>query len=690
MGISSMERTRDDVKGLIQVIIKEGFKDSAVSSFKKLGVSNLSGIEDVELGLAYDTLLEDWGAEQLKRKPLGKFERFKYGKRWAAPSIEKKAKSGKVELVPIRAMLDVEIEMQCYLSFDPQMNMRTQKEYQIWVPGAISKYEHCKRGMEMIWGLNTRKPVVFSPYTERMLKALCEKQFLAIGGHASGGKTYVPAAWGVWNYLCFPINTKVLITSTSLKDSRGRIWGDVEEFWNAAADAYGGDVPGKLVSSDGTIRCVIGNDSTDKAGMTLVAGDKSEAAKSWNKIKGFKRPRFFFICDEMTDLSDNLLSSAESNLRNNHFFQMVGIGNPTSFYDPLGKMCEPKEGWSSVNESMFEWEGKKAFVIRFDARTSPNVLARKNIYKGLLEYQDYEDAKTSLGENSPGFYQMYRGFWCPTGSIESIYTESEIVTYGADRAVGQGWSWRSGFDQCWSLDPSFKHGGDDAIFTIGHVGNDSATGYKTFERKETIRIDVDVNNPLPKDEQVVAKVKELLVKKQLNAINGAVDVSGAASFGSLLRREIGDGWLAVEFGGKPSDMPASNTDKRPSSDIYDRMVAELWHVGKELMRNGQIRGLDADTITQMIARTYETRNGKIRVQPKEEMKKVTGKSPDRADSLFLCIFAARKRFDLSSKETSLVKATQDGAPVETPWAAWSRKMQEVDTFFGQTFTYGSG
>jgi hypothetical protein len=163
-----MERTRDDVKGLIQVIVKEGFKDSAVASFKKLGVPNLKEIEDVELGLAYDTLLEDWGSEQLKRKPLGKFERFKYGRRWGSHCIERKAKSGKVELVPIRAMLDVEIEMQCYLSFNLQMNMRTQKEYQIWVPGAISKYEHCKRGMEMIWGINTRKPVVFSPYTERM------------------------------------------------------------------------------------------------------------------------------------------------------------------------------------------------------------------------------------------------------------------------------------------------------------------------------------------------------------------------------------------------------------------------------------------------------------------------------------------------------------------------------------------
>lgn len=682
-----MERTREDIKGLIQVIIKQGFKEAAAAGLKKVGASSLSGIDDVELGVAYDALLEEWGNAQLKKKPLGKFERWKYGRRWEARCIERKTKS-KIEMVPVRSVLDVEIEMQCYLSYNVQMNIRTQKEYTIWVPGSLGKYEHCKRGMEMIWGLNTRKPIVFSPYAERMLKALCSKQFLAIGGHASGGKTYVPAAWGVWNYLCYPINTKVLITSTSLKDSRGRIWGDVEEFWNAAADAYSGDVPGKLVSSDGIIRCVIDKDSTDKAGMTLVAGDKREAAKSWNKIKGFKRARFFFICDEMTDLSENLLSSAEGNLRNNHFFQMVGIGNPTSFYDPLGKMCEPKDGWSSVNESMFEWEGKRAFVIRFDARNSPNILARKNIYKGLLEYQDYEDAKKALGENSPSFYQMYRGFWCPTGSIESIYTENEIVTYGADRPLGAGWSWKSGFDSCWSLDPSFKHGGDEAIFTIGHVGNDSSTGFKTFERRETIRIDVDVNNSLPKDEQVVAKVKELLVKKYLKVENGAVDVSGAASFGSLLRREIGDGWLAVEFGGKPSDLPASSTDKRPSHDIYDRMVAELWHVGKELMRNGQIRGLDADTVAQMVARTYETRNGKVRVQPKEEMKKITGKSPDRADSLFLCIFVARKRFGLTSKEKALVAATEDQMPAESPWAAWSRQVRETETFFGQTFTYG--
>lgn len=682
-----MERSPDDIRDLLRHMIVDGHKDTATKVLRDFGAAKVSEIDPAEHTVAYETLLSEWETIQQVRQPLVQFERFKYGKRWKPVCIERQGRGGKVERIPVRALMDIEIEMQSYLSYDTQVNTREQKEYRIYVPGALGKYEHAKRGMEMIWGTNSRKPFVSSPYTERMLKALCEHKFLAIAGHASGSKTYTPSAWGVWNYLCYPNNTKVLFSSTSLKDSRSRIWGDVEEFWSAASDFYNGDMPGKLVSSGGTIRSIIEGRATDKAGLTLIAGDQSESEKSIAKVKGFKRARFFFICDEMTDLSENLLISAESNLRSNPFFQMVGIGNPNSYYDPLGKMCEPVDGWSSANETMMEWQGKRAYVIRFDARSSPNVVAKKNIYKGLLTYETYEEARNKMGENNPQFYQMYRGYWCPTGSVESIYTESEIVTYRADQPVGSGWTFAQGFDKVWSLDPAFKQGGDDAIFTVGHVGICSDTGYVTFERKQTIRIDIDVNDPLPKDEQVVMRVKQLLPEHGLEVANGAVDVTGAASFGSLLRREIGEGWMAVEFGGKPSEMPASNTDPRPSHEIYDRMVAELWHVGKELIRNRQIRGLDPDTIKQMVSRTYEVRNKKIRVQPKDELKKITGTSPDRADSLFLCIHAARKRFKLTSKEQSA--GAEKKPPTGRAFATWAQNIRKAETFHGQVFTYGA-
>lgn len=678
-----MERTREDVKTLATTLRDYAGAATLKKALDRIQVSKLSEIEEIELGMAYEVLATEYDNAFLEKHPLKKYERLKYGRIWNPVMIEKKGKGGKVVKEPYRPLLDFEIEMAMYM-----MYVRKEKP-----SGGLGMYEHAKRGMEMIWHPKSRKPFTENPYSVRMLKAFCEHSFLALAGHASSGKTYNPAAWAIWNYLCDPWGTKVFVTSTSLKDSKGRIWGDVEELWDAAEDfflASGiGNAPGKLVKSMGTIRCVLNGKETDKAGITMIAGDNSEAAKTEAKVKGFKRDRVILICDEMTDLSENLLNSAEGNLNSNHNFQMIGIGNPASYYDPLGKMCEPKEGWATVNETMFEWQGKRAYVIRFDAKTSPNVLARRNIYHGILPYEKYDEAKNTLGEHSPTFYQMYRGFWCPTGAIESIYTENEIILYGADKPCNNGWHWSGIPAWVWGLDPAFKNGGDDAVLTLGKVGNVAGKLHKVFERAETITIKTDVNLMeggaiVPRDVQVMREVARILGQRKIPLENGAIDVSGAASFGSHFSSIVGAGWIPVEFGGSPSDLPTSNIDKRPAKEVYTRMVAELWHVGKELLRNGQIRGLDPDTINQMVARTYETKNGKIRVQPKEEMKKITGKSPDRADSLFICIFAARKRFDLVSKDAPKTTPEENG---QSNWNAFVERMQ-IGTFAGQEFHYG--
>lgn len=679
-----MERTRDDLKALAKTLLECGGGHVFQKVLKEYGVDKLSGIEDVDLGVCYDFLSAEYEKFFLAKRPLKKFERFKYGRIWGSIDIEKKGKNGKAVREPLRPLLDVEIEMKMFLLYE---------QGQAPLGGLGDKGAHAKLGMEMIWSPSTKKPFTDNPYSRRMMKGFCEHQFLAIAGHASGGKTYNPAAWGIWNFLCDPWNTMVLVTSTTLKDSKGRIWGDIEEFWDVADEYFTslglGGAPGKKVSSSGLIRCVLNGKESPKAGLSLVAGDKSEAAKSWNKIKGFKRDRFFFICDEMTDLSENLISSAEGNLRSNPHFQMICIGNPASYYDPLGKFCEPKNGWSSVNESMYEWEGKKAYVMRFDAKTSPNVLARRNIYTGLLPYEKYDEAKLALGENSPNFYQMYRGFWCPTGAVESIYNESEIILYGADKPCGHGWNWMGDVTWVWGLDPAFKNGGDDAILTLGRVGKNT-NGLTVFERMETIVIHTDVNlmengNVIPRDTQVVRTVGQILLEKRISIVNGAIDISGAATFGTYFSTCLGQGWIPVEFGGSASDMPVSNIDHRPAKEVYNRMVAEIWHVGKELLRNGQIKGLDPDTIRQMVDRTYSMVAGKIRVMPKEEMKKLIGRSPDRADSLFICLHAARKRVGLTSTEKA--KGVENAPSIQKKWENFCQQM-DIGSFSGQTFTYG--
>ena len=71
------------------------------------------------------------------------------------------------------------------------------------------------------------KLCVRHPWAELMIRAALENKYLAIGGSASSGKSHIMAAWGIINFLSQPQDTLVLMTSTTLREARKRIWGSV-------------------------------------------------------------------------------------------------------------------------------------------------------------------------------------------------------------------------------------------------------------------------------------------------------------------------------------------------------------------------------------------------------------------------------------------------------------------------------
>ncbi len=89
-----------------------------------------------------------------------------------------------------------------------------------------------------------------NPWSDKMIDCACEHQFLSVSGPASASKSETFAAWALVNYLSAPLDTCVLVTSTSLKDSRKRIWGSITDLWlNSTVPLWG-----KLVDSVGMIR----------------------------------------------------------------------------------------------------------------------------------------------------------------------------------------------------------------------------------------------------------------------------------------------------------------------------------------------------------------------------------------------------------------------------------------------------
>jgi hypothetical protein len=518
--------------------------------------------------------------------------------------------------------------------------------------GGLGKEQHFVNIVNALWGPhNERKKFIFHPWAEKMLWAACHYDTLAVAGCGSSGKTDFFAVWAIVNFLCDPINTMVLVTSTSLKESRKRIWGSIREYWLAVPG-----LPGKLVDSHGVIRLDDGSgDSSysEKSGITLIAGEKKNEREAIGKLIGMKNKRVFLIADELSELSEAILGAC-ANLGLNPYFQIVGMSNPNSHYDAFGMLAKPKAGWASVNsEESYEWETELGgYALRFDAEKSPNILEGRVIYPWLPTAEKLDAAKARYGEKSVFYFRMFRGFWCPMGSEQSIYTESDITKSLADTGI----VWHSGWTKIAALDPAFTNGGDRSVVMIGKYGRSVEGRWTVFFEKYEFLVEDVTNKAEPRNFQIARKFKELCIREGIQPENTALDSTGAGGpFADIVdhtwgNREV----LRVNFSGKATDRPVSANDETPSDEKYVNRVSELWYAGHEFLRCGQIRGIMPAFAKEMTARNMTVVKGssaKIKVETKTEMKARIGESPDIADAGFILLDLVRERFGAVAQDT---------------------------------------
>lgn len=587
----------------------------------------------------------------------------KYGKWWP------RLKAAPPNSAGVALFQEVDIELKVLRNYDLLKSQGSPVNSWTW---------HYMRLVSVIWGReDSGRRFVWNPNAELILEkihsmsSVDDKMYLSIGGHASSGKSEFFAIFAIMSFLIGARHpdhkgtrskfVKVFVTSTTLEESRGRIWGAIEAYWAELCKFFGGEqnLEAKLVSSLGKIVRI--DKETGKqdqlSGIVLIAGGKGHDGDVDTKI-GFKNRKVVMIADELPLLTHKLYQSALGNLASNPELQFIGLGNFTSPFDPFGVMAEPKEGWKSVDDTHDGWETKVGYCIRFDGEKSPNVLAGREVYPGLLTLESLNAYRTRFGEGyarNSEYYRMVRGFLAPDGDVLAIYTSAEIVGSGSTQAV---LTWTKDPVMIAFLDPSFTHGGDEADMCVAKVGK----MYNPLFQQEMMCLElISIENLMlkvdAKDEKQDRNLQLVnLYHRRCEALgikveDRGVDSTGAGDpFSTIMSTVMGRGFQMVSFAGAASDKPVSPVDRRPGTERFANRVTELWYVGKEMMKCGQLRGLDPDTCNQMISRLYKlVDRERVEVEPKKDMKKRTsGRSPDRADSLFGCIEVARRRHGLSS------------------------------------------
>ena len=510
--------------------------------------------------------------------------------------------------------------------------------------GGLGRDGHFWKIAELLWGPKSSKHFIRHPWAEKFIYHAARVKYLGVSGCGQSGKTDAAACWAIVNWLADPENTLVLVTSTSLKDSRKRIWGSVTAYFQAAAVG----LPGKLVDSLGMIRTIDqqGNANNDKAGISLIAGEKKKEKETIGKLIGMKNQNVLLIADEFPELSEAILEAAYSNLALNPVFNMIGIGNFASIYDPFGVFVRPKKGYGTITLEDDEWDTEKGYCIRFDGTRSPNILEgrdRKTEYP-IYNSRNLKEHRETLGENSARFWRMCRSFPAPLGTEDTIYTEMDLIA----GAVSERPTWLSTPTRISALDPSFTNGGDRSMQLICSYGQ-ATNGLWTLCFDEYLPLHDDAGKRVPRDYQIARAFRDNCMKFGVSPENAGLDSTAA---GSVLLSIVHEEWsplvLGINFSGYPTEMLVSASDPVTARDKFDRRVSELWWVGREFVKYGQIKGVNDDLARELKARKYTTQKGpeglKIKVETKRDMKDRLGFSPDIADTAAVALDIARSRF----------------------------------------------
>ena len=533
--------------------------------------------------------------------------------------------------------------------------------------GGLGKAVHLKRAIKLLYPEydNNGNPVyVWHDWLDRRIEAWCDNSFMTWWGPAAAAKSTDAAVIALVDWYADPIGTTTIICSTTLKMLQRRIFGEAVRFHNK----HKGGSPGIYLKSKTAIVVdqKVMESASEKSGIfgfAVQLGDKKQAR---DDIIRQHNKRIRLLVDEAQHPALEVAFDSRSNLMKGcEDFKLVGFGNPDSRLDPLGRFSEPVNGWESISPDMPEWNTKYGKCFFFDGMTSPGMKDPKK-YWFMVKQQDFEDTAGDFGADSPEYWQFCRGFVRPEGSTNQIISE----TFAIKHHMTAGPEWASGYQLGAGFDPSYSAGGDKRMIVPFQVGLSTAD-IQTIAFLEPYQVTIDVSELSEKTmarqmaEKAIAYCKELGVPKNLFGM----DTTGAQNILADFIDEIWDEDGKIyrcQFGGRASDLQASQKDTKLAHDVYANRVTELWFNMVTFGQNNQIRGLPLQALKEFTMREV-LRSGQMRlrttkrqIEPKVIMKNRTGgKSPDTADACVVGLDLVRQRINVHPGDVQTQKYSRE-------------------------------
>ena len=574
------------------------------------------------------------------------------------------------------------------------------------LPIGNGMFFHFKEAIKLIWPTE----FIWNRWADFFLEHWLKHKYVGVMGPKNSSKSCSAAVFHLVDYYCFSSCTTTIVCSTTKEDMEDRVWGEIKKFHRFAQARYDW-LPGHLI--EGRMRLI--TDDRDEAwegrdfrnGFVGLPCKKGSTYVGLSSFVGRKNKRIRMLGDELQFLPASFLD-ATANLDGSggrSEFKMTGMGNPSEITNSLGRLCEPSMaigGWESGIDQTPKtkvWPTRinnDGICIQLPGSDNPNMDSppdKEPPFPFIITRKQLEDDAQRWGVDD-WHYTMFDEGRMPRGQ-ESRRVITRMLCHRGHAMDEPIWK-NTNRTQIASLDSAFRAvGGDRCIFTRAEFGEEveaplinpdgsanlvnqdvqASKGRKIFaliEQKtipivaaETKGAAVSISEA---EDQIVNFVMKECEAHGIPATNFFYDCGMKASLVAAFERiwQVGN---PVDFDGKPTERPVSSVIPDPCSKHYFNFVSEMWYSVRMVIDAGQFRGMKEAVMMEGCKREFmKVAGNKIQVEPKPEMKKKTGESPDQFDSLVLAFEGARQRGfqigKLASKEAQVVNDK------------WKREAQE--------------
>lgn len=421
-------------------------------------------------------------------------------------------------------------------------------------------------------------------------QSLVENRRTAVQSAHGLGKSFLAATLAAWWVDTHPADeTMVVTTAPSLDQVHAILWEEIRGLHDHA------DLPGVVQRTD---RWLVGG---RLVGMGRKPPDYSESA-----FQGIHRRFVLVILDEACGIPAWLWTAVET-ITTGDQCRILAIGNPDDPQSHFRRLCQgTAPGWNSFKISAFD---------------SPNFTGEKvpEKLKELLTGQRWvDDRKAEWGEENPLYVAKVLGEF-PTDNPWSVLRMSDIYACrleGTPRAKHELVPVELGID---------VGGGGDETVIRERRGMKAGREWREFSDKP-----------------------ESIAKLALHAIreSGATSVKidsigiGAGLVGELRNLKEMGAHSARIFG-------VNVAQKAADPDKYFNLRSQLWWECGRLAAEDRLFDLSAmenadNTCAQLLEAHYQhDLKGRIKVEPKDDIRSRLGRSPDNADALLLAFYTPR-------------------------------------------------